>query len=423
MMCRSDRGPVRTGRDPTEPRPRPARCLLAFVLGAAVGCGPPAFDGSETLRLCDAEAEGRVSWYVASVPETVIDGDRTDPPLSAPFVFPALAPDGGLTLGSAFEAPVRTFSRSGEPRAMVGRAGGGPGEWSSTGNGGLTWLDDTLAVIESRPTRVHRFGIDGTWIDTQRIHLPGEPGLLLLRALEGHRFLGVLPPRATDGGQRLVIVDPDSGVVDSLALFQERYSYRVSWPDGSSAVGIRPISDEVLHAADPGGSVVVLVDRRVAVSRDSSTWRLRRIEAGGRVALDMEVCHHPVAIPEADLRDTVGRRVTMLADAAWPAGTPEAEQARIIARSMSLPAFWPPVDRVVVAADGSMFLRREVRQGALAVWEIRAPTGALDGAILLAAERWIVATEGGGPGDALWIERADERGVPIFERSRLEPAR
>ena len=100
-------------------------------------------------------------------------------------------------------------------------------------------------------------------------------------------------------------------------------------------------------------------------------------------------------------------------------GMSEAELERTVADALALPEYWPPVDRVVVAADGSILLRREVRVDSFAVWETRDDLGELTGILFLPEDRWILAAEGGSAGDAVWTERHDRNDVPILERSRI----
>ncbi len=360
-----------------------------------------------------------MTWYGLSEPEIRIHGDQTDPPLSPPLVHPTLAPGGGITLPSAYQAPVVTFDSGGAVSFTAGRAGGGPGEWSPTGTGGVTWFADTLVVTERTPPRIHRFDPEGRGLGTRRIELPGEPAVTLLRALGGDRILAVLPPRGTGGGQRLVLADPEQGSADSLGIFQERFTHRVVWPDGSGAVGVRPIPEQIIEATDPGGTFVALVDRPAASTDAPSSWRLRILRSDGSVLIDSRVCYHPLPIPTRTLGDTVNVRVAMLSGAPGAAGVPHAEQVRIVESSLALPGFWPPVDRIVAAASGDVLLRRDIRLGTLAPWESRGPDGVLRGVILIPEDRWLIAAEGGDEGDAVWIEAHDEYGVPRLERSRL----
>ncbi len=393
--------------------------IVVGSLGVLPGCDTGQEVGSPLLRLCDPEPEAVAPRYVLDEPEATIDGNLTDPALTAPIVFPTLAPGGGISLATAYQAPVVTFDSSGTRMMGAGRQGVGPGEWPSTRSGGVTWLGDTLVVVERRPPRIHQFHADGSLIETRQVTPGAVTVSFLLRALEGPGALVVLPPRVDRAPQRLAYLNLETGLADSLGTFQERFTFRLSFPDGSLVVGPRPLGDHLLDATDPSGSGVILVDRSGSTDGGESAWRLRRIDAQGRSVLDRSICHHPQEISQRHRRDSIRAWASMFSNNPSAQGMSEAELERTVADALALPEYWPPVDRVVVAADGSILLRREVRVDSFAVWETRDDLGELTGILFLPEDRWILAAEGGSAGDAVWTERHDRNDVPILERSRI----
>ncbi len=393
--------------------------VVAGLMGILAGCETGRLADSPLLRLCDPEPEAIVPGYVLDGPEATIDGNRTDPPLSPPIIFPTLAPGGGISLASAYQAPVLTFDSTGTHRMSVGSHGTGPGEWSSTASGGVTWLADTLVVAERRPPRIHRFHTDGSLIDTRQVPSGPVTVSFLLAVHEGSGTLVVLPPPMDRAPERLAHLSLETGLADSLGTFQQRATFRLTFPDGSAAVGLRPMGDHLLIAVDPSGSGVVLVDRAAPADAEESFWRLRRIDAQGRTVLDRPICHHPVTVSERHLRDSIQTWTSAFSTSPSAQGVPEAELERIVSDALDLPEYWPPVDRVVAGADGSILLRRETRVDSLAVWESRDVEGELTGILILHEDRWILAAEGGNAGDAVWTERRDPNDVPILERSRI----
>lgn len=393
--------------------------IVIGSLGVLAGCDAGQEVGSPLLRLCDPDPEAVAPRYVLDEPEATIDGNLTDPPLTPPIIFPTLAPGGGISLATAYQAPVLTFDASGTHLMSAGRQGVGPGEWPSQRSGGVTWRADTLVVVERRPPRIHRFRADGSLIDTRRVTPGPETVSFLLSALESPGALAVLPPRVDRALERLAYLNLETGLADSLGTFQERFTFRLSFPDGSLVVGPRPMGDHLLDATDPSGSGVILVDRSGSTDGGESAWRLRRIDAQGRSVLDRSICHHPEEVSERHRRDSIQAWASMFSNNPSAQGMPEAELERTVADALGLPEYWPPVDRVVAGADGSILLRREIRVDSFAVWETRDDRGELTGILFLPEDRWILAAEGGGAGDAVWTERHDRNDVPILERSRI----
>lgn len=403
----SDRSPAL----PKAPGVKRSASLILLVASFLPSCdGQPPLDSH--FRHCEQASPGALDHLRLSQEWAVGGAADTVQALNPPLVYPTPAPRSGLSFAQRPEAPVITLNADGSVRSRIGSAGSGPGEWLSYSTGGVAWYGDTLWVAQMQPPRIHAFSADGALLGTRQLdaELP-EPVTLMYRLRNGS-VVGSAVGRIQGGARRLVHWVGPSHPLDSIGVAQENFAYRIDLPGTAFAYGPRPVPDDLLTAPAPDGRSLVLVDRKAATTGDRAEFRIRRIAEDGGTLFERRVCYHPLAMPAEDRADTITRQAEMLADSRDDLPVAAAEQR--VREALNLPAFWPPVDRVVVGTDGDIWLRREVRHGE-APWEVRDAEGELTGVVVLPAGELVLAVDG----DVVWTRRLDEWDVPVIVRNRL----
>lgn len=112
------------------------------------------------LAACGAAADERVSVEEVAVRTEVLANldDGTLPVLALPLSATRL-PDGGYVLPDRSDRDLKLYGRDGRRRGHLGRAGRGPGEFSTLTSGGV--FRDTLFGFDMVAGRLHLFAADG----------------------------------------------------------------------------------------------------------------------------------------------------------------------------------------------------------------------------------------------------------------------
>lgn len=384
-----------------------AGLALAILLGA---CGGDGSGATSELRLCGEDAARDVPRFTL-IREWAVGGAEDRKLRLSHVSWTAASPGGGLSFGQRAVAPIVTLNADGTVRSEIGRAGSGPGEWSSLGGVHIAWYGDTLVATESMARRVHRFLESGELLETRVLTTSNETPGQISRVLRNGSVVAYTP--SLTNYATLSRWSEAEARWDSITR-RGRFSYRLQRGGGRFSVGSMPIVDDPLWTASPDGRSVVVVDRNASSTPDSAEFRIRRVSDDGTVLLDRTVCYRPRRFPPEEQEDTIQAQLQPLIDGnrlSRPIPAVESD----IRESIFLPEFFPPVTLMVVGTEGDIWLRREILDDGFAFWEIRDAEGELTGMLRLPAERRIRAVDG----DVVWTVEHDGWDVPVISRTRL----
>jgi hypothetical protein len=334
-----------------------------------------------------------------------------------------VAPDSSLYLADRRIPAILHLEPSGEFRRVVGRAGGGPGEFSQVLLIGL--YRDSLWAMDPAQVRVTLFPLRGDGARTLGYgpYAPrsNQPGVYARRGLpasilpDGSLLLQEQPTDAARQGLgQLLRVDRSMRVIDTVAPLPHAHSTMYFTHKDGVALAQQPFNDDLIYAVSGDGSLVVLVSRPVALNEDQGEFTVVGLENGVREVFRRTIQYQPRRLPVR----VIDSAVTALY------GNLEEMQTRspITADSLRLhiyrPAFYPAVSAVRVARDGSTWIRITFADGpakadewmqlsprGLPVRRVRTPAGFL----LLEADR-----------KSVWGTVNDEMDVPQVNRYSIE---
>lgn len=260
---------------------------------------------------------------------------------------------------------LRLFDRDGTFVRTVGGEGGGPGEFGSNpcafaGPDGEVWVES-----------------GGRWqrFDSAGVFLGGQPvtrnlGCGIRQWLPDGRFLAVNTEydpetRALDGYYFVHDRDPSGEVSprDTVPAPDVPESPRVQWVNNAGRVVITsyaPLSHRATGVLGPTGDFWI--------TEGGGDYRIRRQTLTGDTLVIMERPYEPVPVPDsvrareiAELR----RERLRLAEGFDPA---------------DIPRVYPPFDRLSIATDGTLWVRRQLEDGAYGL-DVFAPDGRFLGAV------------------------------------------
>jgi hypothetical protein len=348
-----DLKPIRDGM-------RFAQVLLAVI--AVGGCARP--DGAGSIAAADVALVGRFG--------------STDGPLTLRQIGSiTLSPGTGDTLLlTQFQVPaILMLSSAGDSIGMIGRAGAGPGEFSTPLK--PHFLNDTIWIADVSGS-ISRFAVGAGFVERLRPRIPPlgpnelnpsfvaplSDGTLLFTASAG----SASESRESDPTRALIRVDRQFGVLDTVLLRKLRSgSYFLTFPSGGGITGRHPVSLSDLMAMDPNGRWIVLVRQELSTP-EGYGFSVEWIDAEGDT-----VGRHLVTslrLPTSDLRDAWIDRLS----ASGAHSRAEVEKA---AEDVPFPEFRPGAEEAFVDLTGR-------------AW-IRSPHAASDSA------RWYVVDQTRGP--------------------------
>jgi hypothetical protein len=329
----------------------------------------------------------------------------------------------GITIGSSGhifvlqheDANVREYDSAGVFVRFLGRRGMGPGEFSLPVK--MWWSDGSLWVADSNLMRATRFDAGGIAAETRPMAAP-RAGLALsnvdlLRdgSLLAQERVAFGHPRFDRDSTPLVRVH-ESGADTILWLNVRNTAVLVGDPVQQRFIGMRhPFADnDVVRITSTRDTIVVA--RRTVRSRPGRA-ELLWFDLHGSQLRRRPFDLAPVAIP-ASVRDSV---IDGIATAMTKSGiTATVAGGREMARkSLTIPQNYPPFGEVLLATDGSIWVRRGQRQ-ALDDWLIIGANGNLHGRVALPSGHRILHIT---PPHA-WAVQSDALGVPTVVRLTLQ---
>ncbi|HXI19869.1 MAG TPA: hypothetical protein VNH46_02210 [Gemmatimonadales bacterium] len=279
----------------------------------------------------------------------------------------ALDPDGSVYLADRRLPAILQLEPSGALRRVIGRPGGGPGEFNSVLTLGLH--SDSLWALDAGLVRVTFFPREGgrpTTVPYGMYILPA-PNLVRPQVRRGIPYT-VLP----DGGFLVQDVErsPEQPwswpvstcllrttrrfeVLDTLLQVPRGHSgMAFVYEDGESHFA-QPFGDDPIWGTSSDGSVLVLVTRPAARNGEPSRFTVTAWRDGHIRLYSHEVSYLPRRLPRAAVDSMVEQLVAP--------GGPDMPRTPITADSIRhhlyVPEFYPPVADVVAARDGTTWLR------------------------------------------------------------------
>jgi hypothetical protein len=294
------------------------------------------------------------------------------------------APDGSVIVALPLDHQLRVYSADGAFLRNLGRRGRGPGEFILPAR--IGWLGDTLWVSDFAQSDVSFFDSHGTFVrrvairyaPTDSLYLPSPAQSML----EDGSALVISASQSSDLAagrvtrQLLLRVSRANRVIDTISILDVRHASLELTGEGQSGVeyGQQPFSDATLWSVSPHGRRVVTVERDVAARGASqpTTFVVTVWAPTGEPVLRRAYPYRPRR-PAPSL---VSHVIDSIAERATTGRLPlfsTLERARRgVTRAVVVPPYLPPVNDLLVADDGHVFLRRE---GAAPAWTVLGPHG------------------------------------------------
>jgi hypothetical protein len=337
------------------PAPRLIVSVLVMVSAVLAGCDrSDAAEGAENLP----------EWEL--VEELVIgsaDGAPTEDHALTRVDDLAVGPEGEVYVLQRDEALVRVFDANGRFLRRIGGRGAGPGEFIRPEH--LGWHGEDLWVSDPGGGRTTLLDREGRYVDSRQVRQSLGPAV----SIAGGQLLanGTLVSRPmvaailiSEGRLDeipLIHVGADGEALDTLAgLPTANTVITIRTPRGTAIQGPQPINPRAQYAVAPDGSEVVVVTEPQDANEEQRL-SIRWFDPDGRQVRTAELPYDPLPLPEAVADSIVHGWAESLAEGGTFPSTAEARRA--VAGAMYLPDMQPPITGVTVAADGSLWLRRE----------------------------------------------------------------
>jgi len=378
------------------------RSTLPAALLLLAACGGEGTDAG-------AAASGPATWGLELQHEI---GSIDDPTQTLTRIQDvALGPDGRLYIGQPDDGYVRVHAEDGSVDGTIGRRGEGPGEFGDVGS--IAVDPEGLWVADGGNNRMHRFALDGTFIEDERwpsVNVNDDPAMYIYNASMNMRRAadgrGLMNPgiavRAAQGGPRV-----------------ELGPTPIRWFAAEGELGdtVVAIDRTVQSVPEPGWYPGLTTSTLVRVLRDASgvVWVVRdpataseqgfqvlRVDAAGDTLFARRYSYEPVPTSAAEIRAEVR------------AGFSEMLRERV-GDQIWVPETYPPVSQVATTSSGHLWLAREEGQDPTVWWVLDAETGdhlatleLPDGELVLEAL-----------GDQLVTRRTDDFDVEYIRRYRI----
>lgn len=346
--------------------------------------------------------------------ETLRLGSLNEPATTFGRISAAMLDSAGrIYVLDALSQNVRIFSPEGRLERTLGRRGNGPGEFERPFRMGF--VGRQLWISDGASQRLVFFDMAGHADSTSRPDYRPPAGLnidapLALAADGGVIIIPSIPGDRLASGQSVAVpivrLSPD-GRLDTLHVVQ-RGGIGVRIEIGTNQLFLRrPLvwTPVVATASDAG--LLAIAEQRAGRDESSPEFRLIVKDGVGRVTGDRPTRYDPVRVPRAWRDSVVDRYVTALKTRVQNSDL----LARRIAAGFEIPAMFPPVERVVVGNDRTVWLRL-AGAAPSARWLVYDAQAKPLGAVELPANLDIVFA---GPRDVLAVGSLDNE-VPIVVR-------
>lgn len=296
-----------------------------------------------------AVAQTPAQWNLT--PELRIGSERSpEYALTLPGAI-AVDENGVMFVSLILENQIRVFDADGRFVRSIGRRGSGPGEFARLSRVGIH--GDTLWAIDG--LRIHFFAKDGRPFGTTVVRFTPPPGEYfrasgLTDLLAGDLVVGRVGATQLPAVPDVIPVPAVTRLGTTTATLAET---DVSWYRWYSFDGRRRVTTVPFFVHGPypfarNGTYGVFVQQRSRDADQPTPLRVRRVDVHGRTEFERDVDYAPVPVPSS-VRDSI----IDLDSSELPGGRREAEAMR---RAAPIPRFYPPVRRIVISRDDTIWL-------------------------------------------------------------------
>ena len=353
---------------------------------------------------------------LTAVPEFRVDATDTD---LSPIGFMLVGRDSTIFVTQSTDGVIRWFSPNGTS-GKIGRKGGGPGEFQ-----GLTrigWRGDSIWALDPSLSRISIVGPDRKFVRSFPQPLETSSGGVAaaglkpfvqavladgnLRAIVPLLANAKRPPWAADvdSGALLVAKISPSGTLLNRMFIVPRSECQAnfSFDNGKGSGSLTfPLCAETVLTYWSGGERVGIVS---ASSRSfpAKTYRVSVVDPDGKTRFDVARQFTPVPVPRKTADSVVAERRKFL-------------PASVKNLNIPTPAFYPPVTRIVLGRDDTVWL--EVATGKPGrTWHMLDGVGRAVGEVTLPANVRLQLADR----NTIWALERDEDDVESIVRYRLK---
>lgn len=268
-------------------------------------------------------------------------------------------------------ARVVVFKPDGSFHSIIGSRGQGPGEFQFPGN--LTWLGDTLAVLEFQ-RGISLFERDGSYAGQISFALRGQSRRFPLGPMAPLSDGTVVSFAPTVGEDVLagrldrelwLKMSREGSSLDTLAFRRLEGDYYAVERDGRPRTGSHPLATGDVLALPPDGSSLVLATRELPPSAEAAVFTLIRLDLAGDTVQHVEVPFELIEVRATD-REALASAMTSLdrSDEGF------ADRVREIESAVEWPQHFPAFETVLSGRDGSVWVKRHLQRDGAARWDV-----------------------------------------------------
>jgi hypothetical protein len=324
-----------------------------------------------------------------------------------------------LFVGQPQERSIKVFDiETGALVQVLGRGGGGPGEFNEVGR--MTVRGDTVFVSDLFSRRVVAFERTGAHVRTEMIHTtPLEPSQAPAAAVAvspGPLYWAESPINAMLVANGIVTSFPllhvtrDGGIVRTVADRSLANQFTTARVEGRIAIFAQPLMHRDLTTFALDGSAAVLVEPGAEPAGRSPRFRVTRVAFSGDTVFSRAYAYTPRPVTP-QVRDSIYERFTDMF-----AGDHRVAGLRAARATVHVPDHLSPITEVMASTDGRTYLQENSTGAAAARWLVLDPRGEPLASFRARADLAVVAVEG----NRLWGVIRDDLDVPYLVRYRIE---
>jgi len=337
--------------------------------------------------------------------------DGADPYLFTRIMATLPTARGSLVVADSRQKVVRVFGPTGAFTHVVGREGGGPGEFMRLHRIGL--IGDTVWMSDVNLRRTTLYGLDGVVIKTPAWETVtgasgegrniveglfadgtawGEHGGHSIRVMRGGPELPKTILRMSRTGRTLdtIAIVPTSHTMFSVVDGPSTAFGDQVFPDGALVIGVSSLSR------------LYVVGRAAATSARAANISLVALRSTGDTLWQRDLRYAPRRL-EKTVVDSVIRKLQR-----------SGATADALRRLLFIPDFLPPVTSGFATEDGTLWLRREEGRATVEYW-ILTPDGKLTATVSVPQSLALTAARGA----QVWGVEKNADDVPVVVRFRI----
>jgi hypothetical protein len=311
---------------------------------------------------------------------------------------------------------IRVFDASGRLVRVIGRKGGGPGEFE--GLGAIGFRGDTLFASDSRLLRTSLFALDGRFITSFRLtnlvlkppfmsggatHLLSDGSMLFMPGL-----IGMPDGQENDLRFPTLRLARDGAILDTALILIWRNSRLIVNYGDRTTFTSQPFNDDPLAAIATSGSHGFAVDRRSVQEASRAQFRITKFRLNGDTIWSRAYNYAARRLENASIDS-----VLQVVERAHPG---RAAFAAAYRKAAFFPKYWPPIARAIASAEGGLWLQlNEANRGTFR-WLVFDADGNSVSTVNVPAAAQIRRVVG----DRAYATVTDELGVPFVVRYRIQ---